>query len=93
MASKKDILDLYFMDARCKLLDIAAFLDRLDRAAGDDDFRSVAFRKALELVESQKEGSRAQSMLELLSDLSEEPLPSATIGFAHGAPSPSQRSY
>ena len=30
MPNKKDILDLYFMDARYKLIDIAAFLDRLD---------------------------------------------------------------
>ena len=33
MPNKKDILDLYFMDARYKLIDIAAFLDRLDRHA------------------------------------------------------------
>ena len=39
MPTKKDILDLYFMDARYKLIDIAAYLDRLDRHDGDADFR------------------------------------------------------
>ena len=32
--SRKKVLDLYFMDARHKLIDLAAFLDRLDRAEG-----------------------------------------------------------
>ena len=36
MPSKTDILDLYFMDARYKLIDIAAFLDRLDRHEGEN---------------------------------------------------------
>ena len=32
MADRKNILDLYFLDARARLIDIAAFLDRVDRA-------------------------------------------------------------
>ena len=28
-------LDAFFLDARCRLLDLAAVLDRLDRGAGD----------------------------------------------------------
>ena len=31
MPSKKELLDLQFIDARHKLIDIAAFLDRIDR--------------------------------------------------------------
>ena len=34
--SREQVADLHFMDARYKLLDLAAFLDRLDRAAGGE---------------------------------------------------------
>ena len=47
MPTKKEIQDLYFMDARFKLLEIASFLDRVDRHEGDADFRHPAFAKAL----------------------------------------------
>ena len=29
--TRQQLLDLYFMDARSKLIDLAAFLDRVDR--------------------------------------------------------------
>src|SRR5262245_45914765 len=45
--TRQHVLDLYFMDARSKLIDIAAFLDRADRAEGKEDFRLIAFRAAL----------------------------------------------
>ncbi len=45
--TRQQILDLYFMDARSKLIDIAAFLDRVDRGEGEPDFRLAEFRKAL----------------------------------------------
>ena len=39
------------MEHRAKLIDLAAFLDRIERAAGEpgqrDDFRMIAFRAAL----------------------------------------------
>ena len=34
MPSKKELLDLQFIDARHKLIDVAAFLDRIDRHPG-----------------------------------------------------------
>src|SRR5262245_29267097 len=46
--TRQQVLDLYFMEARAKLIDIAAFLDRVDCAQGEADFRLKAFRKALE---------------------------------------------
>ena len=46
--SRKKVLDLYFMDARHKLIDLAAFLDRLDRAEGESDFRSEALAQAMQ---------------------------------------------
>ena len=35
--TRQQILDLYFMDARSKLIDLAAFLDRVDRGEGEPD--------------------------------------------------------
>jgi hypothetical protein len=37
--TSQQILDLYFMDARCKLIDLAAFIDRVERSEGAEDFR------------------------------------------------------
>ena len=45
--TRQQILDLYFMEARSKVIDLAAFMDRVDRANGDEDFRMQAFRDAL----------------------------------------------
>ena len=86
MPNKEDILDLYFMDARCKLIDIAAFLDRLDRHEGNTDFRYDGFQKALHAMQNPGNVPRAQAVLESLSDHSEEPIPKATIQGAFGAP-------
>lgn len=86
MPTKQDILDLYFMDARCKLIDIAGFLDRLERHPGELDFRHRGFQKALEAMLNPGDGPRAKAVLEALSDHSEEPADSAAVQFAYGAP-------
>jgi hypothetical protein len=44
--TRQQILDLYFLDARHKLIELAAFLDRVERADGKDDFRIKSFREA-----------------------------------------------
>lgn len=88
MTSKNDILDLYFMDARHKLIDLAAFLDRLDRHEGDADFRHAAFLEALQAMQDPGAQTRAQAVLNCLSDHSTEPSEKATIQGAHGAPQP-----
>ncbi len=85
MPSKKDILDLHFMDARCKLIDLAAFLDRVERHSGDADFRFDALKNALPILLSNRPG-RAKAVLEALSDHSTEPAEKAAIQFAYGAP-------
>jgi len=75
------------MDARIKLIDIAAFLDRLDRHGQSGDYRVEALKAAI--AEVTKEGSgRAARILNLLSDQSEEPIEAATIQGAFGAPNP-----
>ena len=86
MPNKTDILDLYFMDARYKLIDIAAFLDRLDRHEGKSDFRHSGFLKAMEAMLNPGDQPRARAVLESLSDHSTEPVDAAEIQFAYGAP-------
>ncbi|MFL3666676.1 MAG: hypothetical protein ACJ06V_08855 [Verrucomicrobiota bacterium] len=84
MTDQKKILDLYFLDARARLIDIAAFMDRVDRADGGDDFRYDAFRTALKALESEKQ-DRARKVLLAFSDPTEEPIPEATTKAACGA--------
>lgn len=81
--TRQQVLDLYFMDARSKLLDIAAFMDRVDRGEGDEDFRMKAFRKALESLNSKK--ARAEKVLLSLSDPTLAPIERATTKAASGA--------
>lgn len=67
---QKKLIDEYFMEQRNKLLEVAAFLDRLDRSVernGADDFRLVAFRKALEVLSEEAFG-RAERVQMFLSD-------------------------
>ncbi len=81
--TRQQVLDLYFMDARCKLIEIAAFLDRVDRAAGSDDFRITEFRKAMRELDGK--GNRAEKVLLALSDRTTDPIPAATTKAACGA--------
>lgn len=87
MPSKKDLLDLQFIDMRHKLIDLAAFLDRLDRHPGPSDYRHEALRKALPILLSDRP-DRARTVLESLSDLSDEVAPAAPFQGAFGAPLP-----
>jgi hypothetical protein len=82
--NRQQLLDLYFLDARAKLIDLAAFLDRLDRAPGETDFRAEAFAQALQQLQ-RKDGRRAENVLLTLSDPSAEPIPAATTKAACGA--------
>jgi hypothetical protein len=63
---------------------LAAFLDRVDRAPGTDDFRMVAFRQAMQELPV-NEPNRARRVLLSLSDPTTEPLPAATAKTASGA--------
>jgi hypothetical protein len=82
--TRQQVLDLYFMDARSKLIDIAAFLDRVQRAEGNADFRLAAFRQALERLNSESP-ERAKQVLLTFSDPTKEPIPAATTKAACGA--------
>jgi len=82
--TKQQVFDLYFLDARHKLIEVAAFLDRVDRAGGKDDFRLKAFRAALgELTGNKKE--KAKNVLLAFSDPTTTPIAKATSKGAVGA--------
>ena len=82
--NRQQLLDLYFLDARAKLIDLAAFLDRLQRAEGEADFRLKSFTDALQQL-SRQDGRRAEQVLLSLSDPTREPIPAATTKAACGA--------
>jgi len=82
--TRQQALDLYFMEARAKLIDIAAFLDRVERSDGEPDFRLTAFVNALEELGAGKT-QRARNVLLSLSDPTLEPIPTATTKAACGA--------
>jgi hypothetical protein len=82
--TRQQVLDLYFMDARSKLIDLAAFIDRVERATGEEDFRMKAFRDALkELSGGNKE--KAKQVLLAFSDPTAEPIIAANTKAACGA--------
>ena len=72
------------MEARAKLIDLAAFFDRIERAPGDADFRHQALLDAV--AELQKTGAhRARNVLLALSDPTTEPIEKAHVKGAVGA--------
>ncbi len=87
MPSKQDLLDLQFIEARHKLLDLAAFLDRIDRHPGEDDYRFAAMKSALPIL-LENRPDRARAVLEAFSDPTTEPIPQASFQGAFGAPTP-----
>lgn len=82
--TRQQVLDLYFMENRAKLIDLAAFLDRVDRASGDADFRLTAFQQAMrQLAGAAPE--RAKNVLLSLSDPTLDPIEKAPGKGAIGA--------
>lgn len=79
-----NLVDLGFMDARSKLIDLAAFLDRVQRAGQTADFRVQALKNAIALL-SLDEPKRAEEVLLSFSDPSREPIAKATMQGAIGA--------
>jgi hypothetical protein len=83
-----DVLDLYFIENRSRVLDIASFLDRIDRYAGAEeaqaDYRYQAFAKIIELLKAPS-GGRTKAIQLALSDPTTEPLDSAVGLKAWGA--------
>jgi hypothetical protein len=85
--TKRQIIDAYFIEHRTKILDIAAFLDRLDRASDpgpERDFRMRAFREALHLLCSDQPG-RIHKVQMLFSDPTTIPMETLDRKSAMGA--------
>jgi hypothetical protein len=82
--TRQQVLDLYFLEARHQLIEIAAFLDRVDRAEGDADFRLAAFRAAARHLGADH-SDRARAVLVAFSDPTQEPVASAPGKSALGA--------
>jgi hypothetical protein len=63
-------LDSYFLEARAKLLDLAAILDRIGRGSGaggvGEDPRLQKIRQALEVLHDQS-GGRAERIQQIFS--------------------------
>jgi len=89
--TREQVIHLYFMEHRAKLLDVAAFLDRIDRArpvSDAVDFREAALKQAIQiLIDGQAQ--RAKRVLDLLSDATTE-IPQSAHGMkgASGAVRP-----
>jgi hypothetical protein len=66
----KTALDSYFLDARARLLDLAAVLDRIGRGAGTagaaDDPRLAKIRQALDVL-GDPSGGRAERVQKIFS--------------------------
>jgi hypothetical protein len=82
--TRQQLLDLYFLDARSKLIDIAAFLDRLERTSGEPDFRLDAFREAMRHLD-RSGADRAEQVLLAFSDPTSAPIDTAPGKGAVGA--------
>jgi hypothetical protein len=86
--SAKQALETYFLDNRARLLEIASFLDRIDRykdsSVAKNDFRYQSFTKAIELIIT-SEKDRTENLQLLFSDLSVGPIESAAGLKASGA--------
>jgi hypothetical protein len=79
--SRHQVIDTYFLEHRAKVLDLAAFLDRVERVGpgcpgAADDFRMAALLRALAIV-SDGRPDRARRVLETWSDPTAEPIASA----------------
>jgi hypothetical protein len=83
-AAARGIVDLGFIPVRAKLIEVAAFLDRVERYDVANDFRCAALREAAALLVDGK-AERARRILEKLSDPTAVPDAKSTGKAALGA--------
>ncbi|MEX0684947.1 MAG: hypothetical protein WD267_05345 [Balneolales bacterium] len=91
--TQKQLIDDHFMRQRNHMLEIAAFLDRMQRSVtknGEDDFRMQAFHESLkELISDQPDKVKRIQMI--LSDPEIEPLVERDVQGAFGANNPNKQ--
>lgn len=84
----KQALDLYFLDNRARMLEIASFLDRIGRYEGASeaiaDYRYRSFLKALKII-FESTSDRTVKIQQLFSDMTTEPIDQVDDGKAYGA--------
>ncbi len=76
MLTAKQVLDNYYLDTRCMLIEIAALLDRYDRAVATGGDEAVAGVDRLDriyqaltlLAERETTSNRSERLLNLFSD-------------------------
>lgn len=92
--SRRELIDEYFIENRNRLLEVAAFLDRLDRASDPDrggaDFRAEAFAQALDVLADRRAGERVKRIQMILSDPTHQPHPTLDQKSASGAWNPAR---
>ncbi len=71
-AAQRAVVDHSFVPVRAKLIEVAAFLDRVERYDAAGDFRCVALRQAAKILIDGKP-ARARRILEELSDPTTKP--------------------
>ncbi len=76
MLTAEKVLDKYYLEVRCMLIEIAATLDRHDRAveegagSGEQDERVDKVYEALEMLSKRSRGpDRSERLLNMFSDL------------------------
>lgn len=79
-----NLVDLSFMDSRFKLIELAAFLDRVQKAGQDGDYRVQQLKQAIQCL-AQNEPDRAKQVLLTFSDPTTEPIAKAHTQGAAGA--------
>ncbi len=85
--TQRQLIDEYFMEHRVQVLELAAFLDRLERAReldAQDDFRLRAIRDALTVVAGDG-GARVERVQMVFSDPSTDLLDALDQKAAKGA--------
>ena len=89
----RQIIDEYFIENRTRILELAGFLERLDRSADradpNADFRIQAFHRALEILASPGPNKMEQIQL-LFSDPTTEPRAALDTKSASGAWNPAR---
>jgi len=83
-AATAAIVEVGFIPVRAKLIEVAAFLDRVDRHGVAGDFRCVALREAAAVLVDGR-SRRARRILEKFSDPTTEPDTVSTGKAALGA--------
>ena len=74
MLTPDNVLSKYYLDTRCMLIEIAAMLDRYDRAAppgaaGGDDRLDQIYQALTLLAERETPSNRSERLLNLFSEL------------------------